>query len=226
MIKLLDHGYIKLLDVMGDDLTPATAARISFDGDPRGWDNGDGKLTKFLLENQHMSPFEMVEVMFEVQAPIFVAREWVRHRTANWNEFSMRYAPADRLGDGHVLVFEPAEFRIQDTTNKQSSMVPTDKDPAWHQDAKMIWHDAVVHTIKAYDKLIDMGVAREMARGVLPVATYTKWIWKSDLRNTMHFMELRQADNAQAEIREYANAMETLLADKLPNLMALWRESR
>ena len=210
---------------MGDDLTPAAAARISFDGQPRGWDGGDGKLTRYLLTNDHLSPFEMVEVMFEVKAPIFVARQWVRHRTANWNEFSMRYAEPGRIGEyGDIEFYTPAQFAQQSGVNKQSSDQPLSPDD--NVDAHAVYARANREAERAYELLIDMGVSREQARAVLPVNTYTKWVWKNDLRNTMHFMGLRQGHGAQAEIRDYADAMETLLRTRLPNLVDLWKETQ
>lgn len=222
-MNVLDKGYVKLLAIMGDDCTPATAARVSYGNEARGWDEGDGKLTAYLLDHGHMSPFEMVEMMWEVKAPIFVARQWVRHRTANWNEFSMRYADPGRIGTyGEVDYYTPAAFLGQSGVNKQSSGAPIEE----QERARRAYDNAHVAAIGAYESLVRLGVSREQARAVLPVSVYTHWIWKCDLRNTLHFLELRDHDGAQEEIRAYAKAMIEMLHNALPNLMDLWESRR
>jgi thymidylate synthase (FAD) len=220
-IDVLDHGYIELLDQMGDDWTPVKAARLSFNNGLKG-EEADTKLLRFLMKNKHTSPFEQVMMTWEVQLPIFVAREWVRHRTAKLNEFSMRYAEASKLGEGEIKFYFPNSWRSQHPTNKQASGIELDARTQWEADK--VYAAAVWQTIRAYDDLLSLGVSREMARFVLPVSVYTKMVWTNDLHNTLHFLDLRDSDAAQDEIHQYATAMRTIMEEKLPVIMSIWRE--
>ena len=220
---MLDRGFVELLDVMGDDLEPARAARVSYGQGERGWDEGDGKLTRYLIANGHTSPFEMVELKFRVRAPIFVARQWVRHRTANWNEFSMRYADPARLADGEEIdYYTPDVWRLQDRVNLQGSHGALPEiDQAYLADS---YRQNAEADIRLYRAAVGAGVSKELARICLPVSVYTEWVWKNDLRNTMHFWNLRVDEHAQWEMRQYAEAMVLLVEARLPNLVGLWRE--
>lgn len=221
-LNVLDHGFVELIEVMGDDAEPARAARISYGNtNERSWAQ-DAKLIKYLWDNQHTTPFEMIELKWRAKMPIFVARQWVRHRTANINEFSMRYADPERLSEsGEIEFYIPDEWRYPDPTNKQGSQSnpsgPYDQtvEEGLRDDYFTIARDAV----QWYKLAQKAGIANEMARMILPVATYTEWIWKNDLHNTLHFLKLRTDEHAQWEMRCYADAMRTILHDRLPNLM-------
>ena len=218
MIAVLDHGEVELLDVMGDDHSPARAARISYGRhNEREW-SLDAKLTRYLKENRHDSPFEMIELLWRVKLPIFVARQWMRHRTFSYNEFSMRYADPANLADGEQIhYYTPTEFRAPHTANKQSSdgVVLTERDLL----QEYVWRNN--KAIETYRLLVDQGVAKEMARCVLPVACYTEFVVKGNLRNWLHFFELRADSHAQYEIQVYAFAMIELLSERMPLLCGL-----
>lgn len=199
--EVLDHGFIELIDVMGDWREVSRAARISY-GEVERTEEADLKLIKYLWENYHTTPFEMVEMKWRVKMPIFVARQWVRHRTANINEFSMRYADPTKLSESDKIdYYTPEVWREPTSANKQGSVIDltiTDDE---------IYTDAIENAISAYKLLQQRGIANEMARMVLPVAVYTEWIWKNDFWNTAHFLKLRADSHAQWEMQEYARAM-------------------
>ena len=207
-IKVLDHGYVKLIDKMGDDCTPAESARLSYAGSRRGWDEGDGRLTKRLLKDRHTSPFEFNEIVFEIQAPIFIARQMVRHRTANWSEFSMRYSDASKL-DEEILIYSPANWYGNDSDESSTRVAELAFEYRAHIERSR-W---------LYRQLVEQGVAKEEARIVLPVSTYTRWKWKMDFHNLNHFLRLRTAMDAQPEMREYANAIKELTKQVWPRLV-------
>ena len=207
-IKVLDHGYVKLIDKMGDDCTPAESARLSYVGTRRGWDEGDGRLTKRLLRDRHTSPFEFNEIVFEIQAPIFIARQMVRHRTANWSEFSMRYSDADKLA-GEIHIYAPSQWKSDSSVEGESRLAELAFEYRAHAE-RARW---------LYRQLVEQGVAKETARIVLPVSTYTRWKWKMDFHNLNHFLRLRTAMDAQPEMREYANAIKELTGQVWPRLV-------
>lgn len=219
-MKVLDHGFVELIDVMGDDAEAARAARISYGTTAeREWEK-EAKLIKYLWDNQHTTPFEMVELKFRAKMPIFVARQWVRHRTANINEFSMRYADPERLSDGETIdYYVPDVWRISDPKNKQGSVPGFHV--SWAEACELEYRRACDRSIEAYRLLQRAGVANEMARMVLPVSVYTEWVWKNDLHNTLHFLRLRTDEHAQWEMQQYANAMLTLVRERLPKLMEI-----
>lgn len=218
---VLDHGFVALIDVMGDEAEPARAARISYGPtEERAWEL-DAKLIRYLHEHRHTSPFEMVETKWRVRLPIFVAREWVRHRTASLNEFSQRYADVRTLGDGEVLFHAPETWRAQDAKNKQGSAGELDE--ATQRAVSYRYDRAVREAVEAYEFFLEKGVAREQARIVLPVSTYTEMVWKIDLHNLLHFLALRTDATAQAEFRGYALAMERILRNRWPRLLDIVR---
>lgn len=221
-IPVLDHGFVELLDMMGDDREAARAARISYgtDGGNRPWE-ADAKLTKYLFDNEHMTPFEMIELKFRMKMPIFVARQLVRHRTANINEFSMRYADPERLAEGEGIdYYTPIEWRVPDPTNKQGSLrVVALTEQTGQNLITERYRKGIEAAIADYKFYQEQGIANELARCVLPVSVYTEWIWKCDLRNTLHLIHLRDAPHAQWETQEYASAMLALMRQALPKLM-------
>lgn len=207
-IPVLDKGYVRLIEVWGSDREIVRSARVSYDGDtvPRTADE-DRKLLNYLYRNQHATPFEMAGMRFEVKLPIFVARQWMRHRTLSYNEVSARYT---ELPDEYYV---PESWRMQDTKNKQGSV------PSPELDAKGLsaaYSDMCHASFTAYKLLLDAGVAREMARMVLPVSTYTRMIVGAKVRNLLHFLSLRDDAHAQMEIREYAEVLTAMLKDHFP----------
>jgi thymidylate synthase (FAD) len=219
MIKLLNHGYIRLVDHMGSDLSVVRSARVSYDAEWRaGEDEGkDAKLINYLLKNKHTSPFESVCFTFEVKAPIFVFRQWHRHRTWKFNEISARYAELPE----EFYVPELDQITMQSASNKQ--MRTADQNP-W---AKYIADTIDLQSTKAfqaYGDLLSHGCPRELARSVLPVGTYSKMFATIDLHNLFHFIRLRNHDHAQYEIRIYAAAMLELIEPIVPECVATFRE--
>jgi thymidylate synthase (FAD) len=220
VVKVLDHGFVELVDHMGNDLSPIRAARVSYDADMRtGLDEaGDDKLRRYMLKNKHTSPFESVQFTFHVKAPIFVFRQWHRHRTWSYNEISARYAEL------------PAEFYVpeqevvgqQSATNKQVRDV---EGVGWGA-ARSTIAESCRRSFHAYEELLKNGVPRELARSVLPVATYSRMYASVNLLNLFRFLELRDTDHAQYEIRVYALALKELARLAVPKTMAAWEETR
>jgi thymidylate synthase (FAD) len=213
-IGVLDFGYVKLAGVLGDDITPVYAARLSFDGSVYEDKERNVKLLRYLIKNGHMTPFEHVVFSFIIKSPIFVARQIMRHRTFSYNEVSQRYT---ELTDGEYYL--PDKFRYQSKDNKQSSEGEFVND----QLAQEIYTHYRLSTY-LYQKLIDSGVAREQARIVLPISTYTKFIMTGNLRNWFHFLEERLSVDAQFETREYAKAIRTFIYNHVPICYGLWEE--
>lgn len=212
-IRVGQYGYVWLLDRMGTDTTPAEAARMSYGQGTRKISE-DKALIRYLMRHKHTSPFEMCEMRFQMQLPIYVARQMVRHRTANINEESARYS----------IVGEETEWlrslRSQSTDNKQGSgaLLDLKQDTEYGKIEDVIdYANETMDNARArYNALIEIGTAREQARVVLPLATYTTWQWKCDLRNIFHFLQLRLDSHAQKEIREFAEAMAVLVKRYYP----------
>ena len=201
--NVLDHGFIELLDHMGSDSAIADAARVSYKGAKKMM--ADSNLIRYLMRNKHTSPFEMCELKFHIKLPIFVARQWVRHRTASINEISARYTelPSD--------FYVPSDVKSQSERNKQGSGGPL-KD----QGVQTELYDSMCESFRDYSHNLHVGMAREQARIVLPLGTYTEWIWKCDLRNIFHFLSLRLDEHAQWEIREYAKEIYKMVQKLFP----------
>ncbi|MBN1334647.1 MAG: FAD-dependent thymidylate synthase [Deltaproteobacteria bacterium] len=209
-VPCLDHGFVRLVDYMGDDSAIVEAARVSFGGGTRAI-RKDRDLVRYLLRNGHTSPFEMCEIKLHVKLPIFVARQWVRHRTASLNELSGRYSVLDR--DSYLPA--PQDLARQSTDNRQGRGEVLDPDDAARV-LDLLRHDA--ETCHAtYDHLLEQhDLARELARIGLPLSTYTQWTWKIDLHNLLHFLRLRLHPHAQQEIRVYATAIADLTRAWVP----------
>lgn len=217
-IPVLDHGYVRLIDFMGSDEAIIEAARMSTGRGFEGWEK-DNKLLAFLYANKHMTPFECGgEMMIEVQAPIMVFREWHRHRTQSYNEFSARYA---QMPDLHYVP-EVSRIQKQSAMNKQGSGESLDEIYAEHVVAKI--KDQQTEIYQFYDAWVQQGVAKEVARLNTPVSRYSKMRAKTDLRNWLGFLMLRKAPNAQFEIRQYADAVGTLVQALWPRTYALFEE--
>lgn len=212
-IPVLDHGFVRVVDYMGDDSSIVQAARVSY-GKGTKQVNQDAGLINYLLRHRHTTPFEMCEIKFHLKMPIFVARQWIRHRTANVNEYSARYSVLDK----EFYIPKPEELAAQSVKNHQGrgeealseeealrviEILKGDSDQCYAHYEELMNTSASGETIDPSRK----GIARELARMNLPINIYTQWYWKIDLHNLMHFLFLRADSHAQYEIRVFAEAM-------------------
>jgi thymidylate synthase (FAD) len=200
-ISVLDHGFVRLDAAMADDLSVVNGARVSFARRREELDEADEGLIRFLMRDRHGTPFEHNAFRFHIRCPIFVAREWFRHRIGSFNEFSMRYAKAT----DDFYIPEPEDVRSQ--VGKPGSYSFESVDPELAEHAR--------EELQAL-RLVEQGVARELARSVLPVGAYTEFYWTVNARALMNFVSLRAAETAQREIRRYAEACEHFLAEQMP----------
>lgn len=217
-IKCLDKGFVRLVDYMGTDSAIVQAARVSY-GKGTKSRNQDRELIRYLLRHKHTSPFEMVEFKFHVKLPIFVARQWIRHRTANVNEYSGRYS---EMKD-EFYIPEIEQVRPQNKTNMQGradELMPTET-------AKQIV-ESLAQTQKIlfreYNVFLQQDLARELARINLPLSTYTEWYWKIDLHNLLHFLRLRLDTHAQYEIQVYAEAIMEIISEIVPMTIEAFKD--
>jgi thymidylate synthase (FAD) len=209
-IRVLDHGFVRLDDAMADDLSVVNAARVSFARRVTEMTEADEGLIRFLMRERHGTPFEHNSFRFHVRSPIFVAREWMRHRTNSFNEFSMRYAKATE----DFYVPEREDVRSQVGKPGSYTFEPVDDDLA--EETRDAMREIYEQAYSTYEQLVEKGVAREVARSVLPVGAYTEFFWTVNARSLMNFVSLRSAETAQREIRRYAEAVETFLAARMP----------
>ncbi|HEX9416609.1 MAG TPA: FAD-dependent thymidylate synthase [Gaiellaceae bacterium] len=209
-VRVLDHGFVRLDDSMATDLSVVNGARVSFARHKQEMDDSDAGLIRFLMRERHASPFEHAVFRFHVRCPIFVAREWMRHRWSSFNEFSLRYATATddfylpatedvrtQVGKPGAYSFEPVSPEVAEQTREELTAV-------------------YEQAFATYERLVDSGVAREIARCALPVGAYTEFYWTVNARSLMNFVSLRNAEMAQREIRYYAEVVETFFAEKMP----------
>jgi thymidylate synthase (FAD) len=199
-VPVLDDGFVCLVDVMGDDSAVVQAARVSY-GEGTKKVSDDRTLIRYLLRHRHTTPFEMAEIKILVRVPMDCWRQWIRHRTANVNEYSTRYSVAIDAAQ----TTKPTEWRSQAATNRQGSGEPLPMDLGEQLTASE--RELQDHARRVYDERLQAGVAREQARKDLPLATYTEAYWKVDLHNLLHFLALRMDSHAQEEIRAYATAI-------------------
>src|SRR5438128_5178407 len=209
-IPVLDHGFVRLDDAMASDLSVVNGARVSFARRKEEMDDGDAGLIRFLMRDRHGTPFEHNAFRFHVRAPIFVAREWFRHRVGSFNEFSMRYARAT----DEFYVPEPEDVRTQ--VGKLGAYSFEQVEPEVAETARGELEAVYEAAYAAYERLVELGVARELARCVMPVGAYTEFYWTVNARALMNFLSLRAAETAQREIRRYAEACERFFADAMP----------
>jgi thymidylate synthase (FAD) len=209
--KVHEHGYVTLLGVMGSDEDIVDAARISYD---RQGASKDRSLIRYLMRHRHTSPFEMAVMKFEIKLPVFVARQWMRHRTGSFNEVSARYTQLPNE------MFVPVTVNEQSTDNKQGRGDYL----ARNKECQAIIEDANNCAYAEYEKLLEMGVSREQARGVLPLNVYTKYVWKVDLHNLLHFINLRTHPHAQEEIQDYAFVIGEMVAKSFPLTYEAWMD--
>ncbi|MFU8883645.1 MAG: FAD-dependent thymidylate synthase [Rhodobacterales bacterium] len=212
-IPVLDHGFVRFIDYMGDDAAICQAARVSYGRGTKSVQNDEG-LIRYLMRHWHSTPFEMCEVKLHVKLPVFVARQWIRHRTANVNEYSARYSILDR----EFYIPAPEHLAAQSVVNNQGRGAALEG-----AEAARVLDILKADANRAYDHYEEMisqdgqaGLARELARMNLPANIYTQWYWKVDLHNLLHFLRLRADAHAQYEIRVYADAICKVVADWVP----------
>ena len=208
-IKCLDKGFVRLVDSMGGDDAIVQSARVSY-GKGTSKVSQDRGLIRYLMRHRHTTPFEMVEFKFHCKMPIFVARQWVRHRTANINEYSLRYSEAR----DEFYFPDPDNIEFQSALNKQGRMGEVDS--KLKHKVQKYFKEISQRSFEIYSELNEAGVARELARAILPVNLYTEWYWKNDLHNLLHFIGLRSDGHAQYEIRVFSDAMASFVKKVAP----------
>ncbi len=214
-IQCLDHGFVALLDVMGDDRTAARTARTSFRNRVERTEEEDARLTSYLVRNGHNTPLEFCQVRYHMKMPITVARQLVRHRTASINEISLRYVRASR--EFYVPTYDRMQKKALD--NKQGSSDEVVENPAL---CAHLMANAGHYAFDKYEDLLAQGLAPELARGVLPLHTYTEWVFQQDLHNLLHLLKLRLHPHAQYETKIFAEAMLELIRPVFPTAIAAW----
>ena len=220
---VLDHGFVRVIDYMGDDAAICQAARVSYGKGTKSVQN-DAGLIRYLMRHWHSTPFEMCEIKLHVKLPVFVARQWIRHRTANVNEYSARYSILDR----EFYIPEPDALAAQSVVNNQGR-----GEALSGEDAARVLEYLKGDAARCYDHYEEMigqegqqGLARELARMNLPANIYTQWYWKVDLHNLFHFLRLRADSHAQYEIRVYAEEICKLVADWVPAAYGAFEDYR
>jgi thymidylate synthase (FAD) len=234
LVNVLDHGFVRLVDYMGNDLSIVRSARVSYNADWRESpgvnrdttsseflqpvESADAKLIKYLWKNKHTSPFEAVTFTFEVKAPIFVFRQWHRHRTWSYNEVSARYTELD---EGYYVP-DVEQITTQSSSNKQMRTNEVHPEASYISGVIDGWCE---EAFKIYKHLIEKGCPRELARSVLPVAAYSRMFATVDLHNLFHFIKLRSHEHAQYEIKIYAESILTLIEPIVPIAVKAFKES-
>ncbi len=221
MNKIIDPlgdnlSSLELVRTGGSDLDVVNAARVSYGSRKDTVDERDAKLIHYLLKHHHTSPFEHTQLVFRVKAPIYVVRQWMRHRVGvSYNEISARYAVIP------LEFYTPTQWRAQDETNKQGSFA---KELSNDDDLHAAYQSTIDSACVSYQKLLDAGVCRELARGVLPVCTYTHFIFTCNLISLFHFVRLRADSHAQWEIQQYAKGMLEMAQESFPYSIASWKK--
>ena len=200
VIPVLDHGFIRVVDYMGDDRAVVQAARVSY-GRGTKTRSEDRGLIRYLMAHRHSTPFEMCEIKYHIKLPIFIARQWIRHRTASVNEYSARYS----VMDCEFYIPDADQLAVQSGDNRQGRGDAMNRDDA-ERVLELLRNDAA-NNYENYASMLDGGLSRELARMNLTLNTYTQWYWKIDLHNLLNFLSLRVDSHAQYEIRVYAEAM-------------------
>ena len=230
-IEVLDHGFIRVIDYMGDDTSIVQSARVSYGKGTKQISNDKG-LIKYLMRHRHSTPFEMCEIKFHIKLPIFIARQWIRHRTANVNEYSARYSILDK----EFYIPSPENLAAQSATNNQGRGDALTTEEASNvidilrRDAEQTYsnYETLLNENSRGETIDDnkAGIARELARMNLTLNTYTQWYWKIDLNNLLHFLALRADGHAQYEIRVYADAMLDIVRKWVPLTYAAFEDYR
>ena len=224
-VNVLDKGYIEVVDVLGDDLTPVNAARVSFGGRSKTFEAKDRRLSKFLIKHKHFSPFRHQHVMMIIKAPEFVMRQWYKHvvgiettsshptKDHAWNEISGRYVPVEDY-------YYPQYFRKQSEDNKQASEGEIED----QKQGYFLWEKGLHQIQEIYKELLELGVAKEQARAILPLSQYTQVWWTASFQSIMNFIELRNETTAQWEIQQYAKSLKEIMLESFPETTKLWEE--
>ncbi|MEO1458651.1 MAG: FAD-dependent thymidylate synthase [Pseudomonadota bacterium] len=221
-VPVLDHGFVRVVDYMGDDAAVVQAARVSYGRGTKAA-RDDAGLIRYLMRHWHSTPFEMCEIKLHVKLPVFVARQWIRHRTANVNEYSARYSILDR----EFYVPAPEHLAAQSVSNRQGRGAVLEGEKAAR--VLEILRDDAARSYDHYEEMLDPegpGLARELARMTLPASIYTQWYWKTDLHNLLHFLRLRADAHAQYEIRAYAEAIGDMVRDWVPETWRAFEDYR
>jgi thymidylate synthase (FAD) len=217
--RVLDLGFVRLDGLMASDLSVANSARVSFGRRTDSMTDADRGLVRFLMRHRHGTPFEHNAFRFHIRTPIFVAREWFRHRIGSFNEFSMRYAEA--TDDFYV----PAPEAVRTQVGKPGAYSFETVSPELAEATREALASAYASAYSTYRELLDRGVAREVARVVLPVGAYTEFYWTVNARALMNFLSLRSHETAQFEIRTYAETIEQMFAQHMPVTHEAWVEN-
>ncbi len=204
---------VELVRVSGSDVDIVNAARVSFGKRVTTMTEKDIQLIRYLVKHAHTSPFEHNQLSFRIKCPIFVGRQWMRHRMNSYNEISYRYVKSD------LEFYTPLQWRYQDNVNRQGSVGSFDD-----EQLKQTYHAALQNAAQVYNNLLDSGVCRELARGLLPLCTYTEFIFTCNLHSLIHFLKLRLHAGAQYEIRCFAKAMLALALPHFPVSLGAWKE--
>ena len=227
-MKVLDKGFIEVIDTLGDDLTVVNSARVSFGKRKEKFDKSDERLVRYLAKYKHYSPFRHLQIQFHVKAPEFVMRQWYKHvvgieTTSNsstkdhaWNEISGRYVPVEDF-------YTPDVWRKQSEDNKQASEGVLDDLQQKRMDDT--YNEFMRQVRVAYDRMIDAGMAKEQARIILPLNQYTEVYWTASFQAVMNFIELRNEKTSQWEIQEYAKSLLDLMYDSFPKTTKIWSEA-
>lgn len=217
--KVLNAGEVTLLDFFGNDLSIVNAARVSFASQDEELTDKSIGLINYLIKNKHATPFEHVVFKFHVKCPIFVAREWFRHRWSSFNEMSMRYHVPQE-----IHYFYPEQDTVRQQVGKPGaySFEPMEYPEAAYSEVIRQFSSIYKAAEKAYREMLEMGIAKELARSVLPVGQYTEFIWTVNARSLMNFLCLRNDENAQLEIARYASGIEDIFASMLPETHKAW----
>ena len=209
-IEVLDHGFVRLDGALADDLSVVNAARVSFAARVEEMSERDEGLVRFLMRERHGTPFEHNAFRFHIKCPIFVAREWMRHRTNSFNEWSARYSQLE------PEFYLPAAEDVRTQVGKPGAYTFEQVEPALAEETREAQRAVYEQAYATYESLLAQGVAKEVARNVLPVAIYTQFLWTVNARSLMNFCSLRNAETAQREIRRYAEAVERFFAGAMP----------
>ena len=224
--EVLDKGFIEVVDSLGSDLTVVNSARVSFGKRKTKFDKSDARLVKYLAKYKHYSPFRHLQVQFHIKAPEFVMRQWYKHvvgiettsssstKDHAWNEISGRYVPVEDF-------YVPEVYRAQSEDNKQAS----EGEVEIQSDAQKLWMDAHWYVVGFYNDLLEMGMAKEQARAILPLSQYTEVYWTASFQAVMNFIELRNEKTSQWEIQEYAKVLLEQMKEVFPKTTELWSEA-
>ena len=225
-MKVLDKGFVEVIDTLGNDLTVVNSARVSFGKRKEKFDKSDERLVRYLAKYKHYSPFRHLQIQFHIKAPEFVMRQWYKHvvgieTTSNsatkdhaWNEISGRYVPVEDF-------YMPDVYRAQSDDNKQASEGEVED----QEKAQKTWTDAHWYLVGFYDELLNMGVAKEQARAILPLSQYTEVYWTASFQSVMNFIELRNEKTSQWEIQKYAKSMLDLMHKSFPKTTEIWADA-